>query len=34
MTVTHEIIERHNGKMHVESDVGKGTTFIIELPKE
>ncbi len=28
-----ELIERHNGKISVESKVGEGTTFIIKLPQ-
>ena len=32
LSITHEIIKNHNGKIFVESKIGKGTTFIIELP--
>jgi two-component system NtrC family sensor kinase len=32
MAVIHGIIEEHNGKIRVESEEGKGTTFIISLP--
>lgn len=32
--VTHEIIEEHSGSIHVESEVGKGTTFFIKLPQK
>lgn len=30
--ITHEIIEEHDGSIKVESKVGEGTTFLIELP--
>lgn len=29
---TKEVIERHNGRLYVESELGKGSTFIVELP--
>ncbi len=32
LTVSHQIIERHSGKIEVENEVGKGTTFTINLP--
>ncbi|HDD45140.1 MAG TPA: response regulator [Candidatus Desulfofervidus auxilii] len=32
--ITHEIIERHQGHIAVESEVGKGTTFLIKMPLE
>ncbi len=32
LSVTHSIIEQHNGTISVESEEGKGTTFIIKLP--
>lgn len=32
LAVTHGIIERHGGKIMVESKVGKGTTFTVRLP--
>lgn len=32
LSVCHTIIEKHNGYMTVESDIGKGTSFIIDLP--
>ncbi len=32
LAVAHGIIERHDGKIEVKSQVGKGTTFTIKLP--
>jgi signal transduction histidine kinase len=32
LAITHEIIQNHNGKIIVESQLGKGTSFRIELP--
>jgi two-component system NtrC family sensor kinase len=32
LSITHGIIERHGGKIEVESAAGNGTTFIISLP--
>jgi signal transduction histidine kinase len=32
LAVTRRIIEEHNGSVHVESEPGKGTTFIILVP--
>ncbi len=32
LSVIHKIIEDHGGAIHVESEWGKGTTFIIDLP--
>jgi PAS domain S-box-containing protein len=32
LSTTYGIIQRHGGKIHVESSPGKGTTFIIRLP--
>lgn len=34
LTITKQIIDLHNGAITVESKVGEGTTFIIELPIE
>jgi signal transduction histidine kinase len=34
LTLTKQIIEAHNGKLEVESEVGKGSTFIIRIPIE
>lgn len=32
LAITWGIIDNHNGKINVESEVGKGTTFTIHLP--
>jgi len=32
LSVSYEIIQNHQGRVKVESEVGKGTTFIIYLP--
>jgi two-component system sensor histidine kinase/response regulator len=32
LTITRRIIEAHNGEINVESEIGKGSTFIIRLP--
>ena len=32
LSMVYGIVQRHEGTMHVESDVGKGTTFTIRLP--
>ena len=32
LSICASIIERHNGKIQVNSEVGKGTTFIVKLP--
>jgi signal transduction histidine kinase len=34
MSITYGIIEKHNGKIEVQSEEGKGTEFIITLPKK
>ena len=34
LSVCYGIIERHEGKISVQSKVGQGTTFIIELPQQ
>jgi signal transduction histidine kinase len=31
--IAKQIVDRHGGKMNFESEVDKGTTFIIQLPK-
>jgi PAS domain S-box-containing protein len=30
--VTKQIVDAHNGKIYVESDLGKGSTFFVEIP--
>lgn len=32
LTITKELVEMHKGKIIVESDIGKGATFIINIP--
>ncbi len=32
LSIVHQIISRHNGTIEAESELGKGTKFIIELP--
>ncbi len=32
--ITKQIVKAHNGKVWVESELGKGSTFIVEIPKE
>jgi signal transduction histidine kinase len=32
LTISYRIIEHHNGRLSVESVLGKGTTFIVEFP--
>ena len=32
LSICHGIVTEHNGKIYVKSELGKGTTFIIELP--
>lgn len=33
LAISKEIVERHDGKIWVESDLGKGSRFVVELPK-
>ena len=33
LAVTYGIIQRHEGTIKVKSEVGKGTTFVIKLPR-
>lgn len=32
LAITHGIVERHHGTVTVESEVGRGTTFVVSLP--
>ncbi len=32
LSVSYSIVERHGGRIHVQSKVGEGTTFIVRLP--
>ena len=32
LAVSRSIVERHTGKIEVQSEVGKGTTFVVRLP--
>ena len=34
LAISHSILERHNGKIEVQSEVGRGTTFTVTLPCE
>ena len=34
LAISHGIIQKHNGRVAVDSEYGKGTTFTITLPKE
>jgi signal transduction histidine kinase len=34
LAISKEIVERHGGKIEVESIVGQGTTFKVLLPKQ
>jgi two-component system NtrC family sensor kinase len=34
LAISHSILERHNGAIAVQSEVGKGTTFTVTLPWE
>ncbi|MEM6641788.1 MAG: PAS domain-containing protein [Bacteroidota bacterium] len=34
LSISYGIIEKHDGKIYVNSEVGKGTEFVIDLPKE
>ena len=32
LSLCYEIVQKHNGTIEVESEIGKGTTFKIKLP--
>jgi signal transduction histidine kinase len=32
LSITYEIVQKHDGEITVESEVGKGTTFTVRLP--
>jgi PAS domain S-box-containing protein len=32
LAMTYRIVQMHNGQIHVESEIGKGTTFILQVP--
>lgn len=32
LTITKELVELHNGEISIQSDIGKGTTFIVKIP--
>lgn len=32
LAIVQQVVSRHNGLIHVTSEIGKGTTFIIEIP--
>jgi signal transduction histidine kinase len=34
LSVSYSIIEKHNGKIYFNSEIGNGTEFVIELPIE
>ncbi len=33
LSIVQQVVNRHNGSIHVTSEIGKGTTFIIEIPE-
>jgi signal transduction histidine kinase len=33
LAITKRVVDLHNGKIWAESELGKGTTFIVEIPK-
>jgi signal transduction histidine kinase len=33
LAITKRVVDLHNGKIWAESELGKGTTFIVELPR-
>jgi signal transduction histidine kinase len=34
LTIVKEVVELHNGQIHVQSQVGVGTTFVVTLPRQ
>jgi signal transduction histidine kinase len=34
LSISHNIIKKHNGRLQVKSEVGKGTTFTVNLPEK
>jgi signal transduction histidine kinase len=34
LVLTKNFIKRHHGRLAIESEIGKGTTFIVSLPAE
>jgi signal transduction histidine kinase len=33
LSLVQEIVKRHGGKIHLQSELSKGTTFTVKLPK-